>query len=91
MAIGNLPVGNAKAISASANVKSSQGAMLGIFCSSSTSGTITLYDDASTGTSTAIAAVFNVTAGTYYTLPVAFANGLYVVVGGTAAVTVVLV
>ena len=91
MAIGNLPVGNAKAISASANVKSSQGAMLGIFCSSSTSGTITLYDDAATGTSTAIAAVFNVTAGTYYTLPVAFANGLYVVVGGTAAVTVVLV
>jgi hypothetical protein len=91
MAIGNLPVGNAKAISATANVKSSQGAMLGIFCSSSTSGTITLYDDAATGTSTAIAAVFNVTAGTYYSLPVAFANGLYVVVGGTAAVTVVLV
>jgi hypothetical protein len=91
MAIGNLPVGNAKAISATANIKSSQGAMLGIFCSSSTSGTITLYDDAATGTSTAIAAVFNVTAGTYYTLPVAFANGLYVVVGGTAAVTVVLV
>jgi hypothetical protein len=91
MAIGNLPVGSAKAISATANVKSSQGAMLGIFCSSSTSGTITLYDDAATGTSTAIAASFNVTAGTYYSLPVAFANGLYVVVGGTAAVTVVLV
>jgi len=91
MAIGNLSVGNAKPITASANIKSSQGAMLGIFCSSSTSGTITLYDDAATGTSTAIAAVFNVTAGTYYPLPVAFGNGLYVVVGGTAAVTVVLV
>jgi hypothetical protein len=91
MAIGNLPVGNAKAISTTANVKASQGAMLGIFCSSSTSGTITLYDDAATGTSTAIAAVFNVTAGTWYSLPVAFGNGLYVVVGGTAAVTVVLV
>ena len=91
MAIGNLPVGSAKAISATANVKSSQGAMLGIFCSSSTSGTITLYDDASTGTTVPIAAVFNVTAGTYYSLPVAFGNGLYVVIGGTAAVTVVLV
>lgn len=91
MAIGNLQVGNAKAISATANVKSSQGAMLGIFCSSSASGTITLYDDTATGTSVPIAAVFNVTAGNWYPLPVAFGSGLYVVVGGTAAVTVVLV
>lgn len=87
-ALGNL--GSAKAVSASGNVKAVPGGLLGILCSASTSGTVALYDDAATGTTVPIAAAFPVVAGTFYPLPICFANGLNVVLGGTASITLVL-
>jgi hypothetical protein len=59
----------------------------GVFCSSSTSGTLTIYDSASSGTSTTIVGVFNLTANTFYPLPFSAVDGLYFVIGGTAAIT----
>lgn len=75
-------------MSASANVSARPAALTGIFCSSSTSGTATVHDSAATGTGKTIVAVFNLTAGTWYPLPFIASEGLYVVIGGTAAITV---
>lgn len=91
MAIGNLAVGNFRNLSATANIKAGQGALLGVLCSTSTGGTLILYDDAATGTTTPITGTIALVAGQFYTLPVAFANGLYAVVGGTASITVAYV
>ena len=88
MAIGNFDVGVYKNMTASANVKSSQGAMLGFYVNSTTSGTIQFYDDSATGTTTPISGVITPAIG-FHRFPVTFANGLYAVVGGTLNVTVV--
>ena len=77
-----------KQITATTNVCSGDGLLGGIFCSSSTAGTATVYDDAATGTTTKIVDTFNLTAGTFYSLPFGVSNGIYVVLGGTASVTV---
>ncbi|MFI0489345.1 MAG: hypothetical protein ACH344_08710 [Yersinia sp. (in: enterobacteria)] len=90
MPTGTLNYGTPVAISSSKNVLPTDGAMLGIFCSSSSSGTCTIYDSATTGTGTTIVAVFNLTAGTWYELPITCANGFYIVLGGTAAITAVV-
>lgn len=90
MAIGALNVGVPKQISASTNVQPRSGALLGIFCSSSSSGTVTIYDDAATGTSAKIVDTFSATAGTWYPIPACFANGCYIVLGGTASITAVV-
>jgi hypothetical protein len=90
MSIGNLNAGQGKVVSASGNVKASQGALLGIFVSAaSATPTITIYDDAATGTSIPLVSVFTPVAGTWYTIPTGFANGLNVVIGGTVSCTVV--
>ena len=87
--IGNLNVGAFKQLAASANVKSSQGALLGIFVSAATTTpTITIYDDTATGTTTKIVDTFTPVAGTWYPIPVSFATGLYVVISGTVSATV---
>ena len=91
MAIGALNVAGFRRLTASGNVKSSQGAMLGVFCSSSSSGTLQLYDDAATGTTVPITGSISLTAGQFYTLPIAFSSGLNAVVGGTADITVAVV
>lgn len=89
MSIGNLPFVSAHQITVSANVKVGQGGMLGIFVSSaSATPTITVYDDAATGTSTKLVDTFTPVAGTWYPLPFACANGLNVVLGGTISCTV---
>jgi hypothetical protein len=78
-----------KAISASGNVKNTDGLLGGIFVSSAASTpTITIYDDAATGTTTTIVAVFTPVAGTFYPLPFAFSKGLNIVIGGTVTATV---
>lgn len=77
-----------KQLSATANICNSDGLLAGVFCSSSTAGTMTIYDDAATGTSTKIVDTFTMVTGTWYPLPFAFANGIYCVIGGTASVTV---
>jgi hypothetical protein len=89
MSIANLPFVNAKPLVASGNVKSGQGGMLGIFvAAASATPTITVYDDASTGTTTKIVDTFTPVAGTWYPLPFACSNGINVVLGGTVSCTV---
>ena len=77
-----------KNISVTSNVCAADGIMAGVFCSSSSSGTLAIYDDAATGTTTKIVDTFNLVAGTWYPLPFAVANGIYCVIGGTASITV---
>lgn len=92
MAIGNLNVGNPKIISASTNIKVGQGELLGFFVSAaSATPTITVYDDAATGTSTPLVTVFTPAASTWYPIPVGFSAGLYVVISGTVSTTCVYV
>ena len=88
MSIGVLASGAYKQITASANIQSYASNLLGVFCSSSTAGTLTVYDDAGTGTTTKVVDTFTLVAGTFYQLPFGLSKGLYVVIGGTASVTV---
>lgn len=88
MAIGNLNVGTAKNLTASASVKAGQGAMLGFYVNSTTSGTVAFYDDPATGTTLALTGTITPAVG-WHGLPVAFANGLNVVIGATLNVTIV--
>ena len=74
-------------ISASANVQLGRGALGGIFCSSG-SATVTIYDDAATGTTTKLVDTFTPIAGSYTPLPFEFENGCYVVISGTGSFTV---
>lgn len=80
-----------KQLSASGNAVSGDGIMSGVFCSSSSSGTLTIYDDAATGTTNKIVDTFPLVAGTFYPLPIAFSAGLNLVVGGTASFTLLYV
>jgi len=76
-------------ISASANVLSRRGALLGIFVNAaSNTPTITVYDDAATGTSVPLVAVFTPVGATWYPLPFDVQNGVYVVITGTVSCTV---
>ncbi len=88
MAIGNLEVGNYTNKTSSGNIKSGQGAMLGFYVNSTSSGTIIFYDDTSTGTTTPITGTITPSAGWNF-LPVAFSNGLNVVIAKTLNVTIV--
>jgi hypothetical protein len=88
MAIGNFEVGVYRNLTATANVKSSQGAILGFYVNSTTLGTIQFYDDAATATTTAITGLITPAVG-YHELPIAFANGLYAVIANTLNVTIV--
>jgi hypothetical protein len=89
MAIGNLNVGIPKVVSATGNVKATQGAILGIWVSAaSATPTITVYNSATTTTTDPIVTVFTPVAGTWYPIPVTFADGLYIVIGGTVSATV---
>jgi hypothetical protein len=76
-----------KQISASANVCPAPGALAGIFCSSG-SATVTIYDDAGSGTSTKLVDTFTPSPGTFTPLPFEFKNGLNVVISGAGSYTV---
>lgn len=83
-------VGGYKQITATGNVSPIGCKLLGIFVSSSTLGTITIYDSATTTTSTKVVdTTVALTGGTWIPIPVAFASGIYIVVGGTLSATVV--
>lgn len=89
MSVTNLPVGGYKQISATGNVSALPANLIGIFVSAATATpTITVYDDAATGTSTKIVDTFTPTAATWYPLPFSASKGLYVVLGGTVSATV---
>jgi hypothetical protein len=90
MAIGNLQAGSYKNITATGNVQSVSGAMLGFYVNSTTSGTIQFYDSATTTTATPISGVITPSAG-WNTFPACFANGLYAVIANTLNVTIIYV
>jgi len=82
-------VGGYKQISATGNVAPIGSKLLGIFVSAASSTpTITVYDSATTTTTDPVVTVFTPTAGTFYTIPAATENGIYVVIGGTVSATV---
>lgn len=89
MAIGNIDFVTPRQISTSTNVKVGSGGIRNIFVSSvSGSPTITVYDDAATGTTTKIVDTFIPVASASYNLPYGVANGVYVALGGTVSCTV---
>ncbi|MFK4444646.1 hypothetical protein ABH944_004850 [Caballeronia udeis] len=75
-----------KQFSASANMCVGDGIMAGIFVSSTTAGTVTVYDDAATGTTTKIVDTVTLAVG-WNPMPFAFSKGLNIVVGGTLSAT----
>ena len=84
-----LNVGGYKVVSATGNVAPIASKLLGIWVSAASSTpTITVYDSATTTTTDPVATVFTPTAGTFYTIPAATENGIYVVIGGTVSATV---
>ena len=83
-------VGGYKQITATGNVSPIGCKLLGIFVSSSTLGTVTIYDSATTTTTTKVVdTTIALTGGTWVPMPIAFASGIYIVVGGTLSATVV--
>lgn len=82
-----LQTGNYKNLAATANVKSSAGNLLGMLCATTSSGTVILYDSATTTTSKPITGTITLAAGTYYPIPAGFSDGLYAVIANTANIT----
>jgi hypothetical protein len=68
-------------------VKGAPCVLAGILVSSSTGGTIAVYDSATAGVSNPVVAAMPVVAGSYYPIPVGLGNGLYIVVGGALTAT----
>lgn len=92
MSIGNLHTGVPKQVTASGNIKSGQGALLGIFVSAlGTTPTLTIYDDAATGTTTKIVDTFTPVASTWYPMPISVSNGINVVIGGTGTTSITVI
>lgn len=87
MAIGNLAPGNPMLITSTTLLIPRDGALAGFFCSTTSSGTVQLYDSATAATNNAITGVVTLTAGSWYSFNALYRNGLYVVVTGTATVT----
>jgi hypothetical protein len=83
---GSCEVGVFKNLTASANVKPNEGFLLGFYVNSTSAGTIQLYDDPSTGTTTPMSGVITPAIG-FHRFPAAFATGLNVVIGSTLNVT----
>ncbi|MBP7662287.1 MAG: hypothetical protein KA770_00260 [Shewanella sp.] len=74
-------------LSASAQIAVGQVRLGGIFCASSTSGTVKVWD--STAASGDICVnTFAVTAGTYYPIPALLKTGCYITIANTADITV---
>ncbi len=91
MSFGQIEVGNHKNITSTTLIKASQGVMLGFFCNSTSSGTVAFYDTAAADTANAITGTITPSAGTFYRIPVAFANGLRAVIANTLDITAVYI
>lgn len=77
-----------KQMSASATVQSGGGKLGGIFVSAASAApTITVYDNTA-GSGAKLVDTFTPVAGTWYTLPFAYAVGLSIVISGTVSCTV---
>jgi hypothetical protein len=88
MAIGALNIGSYKNATSTGNVSPRAGALLGFYVNSTSSGTIVLYDSATTTTTTVISGTITPAIG-WHSFPVGVANGIYAVIGGTLNVTFV--
>jgi ABC-type nitrate/sulfonate/bicarbonate transport system permease component len=90
MAIGDVWACTPVNISASGLVRPGPGAVVNILVNSSTSGTLTLWDNTSaTGTKITNATVL--TAGSTLSLYATFNTGLFATIGGTADITIMYV
>ena len=78
-------------VTATGNVKAVSGIIVGYLVCSTSSGTITAYDSATTTTTTMLHNTLTPAAGTFIPVKIAFAAGLYLVIGGTISVAVVYV
>ncbi len=88
MPIGTNPSNTYKNMTASTLLKSGQGVLAGFVVSSTTSGTVTIYDSATAATSTDIMlGTITPAAGSTYKLDAAFANGCYIVCANTINLT----
>ena len=76
--------------SASGVLKPIGGSILGFLCTSSSSGTLALYDNPTAGSGNNILPTMNLVAGTFYPFPAKYGSGLYATFGGTASVTFLL-
>lgn len=88
MAIGALNIGSYKNATASGNISPRAGALLGFYVNSTSSGTVALYDSATTTTTTVISGTITPAIG-WHEFPVGVASGIYAVIGGTLNVTFV--
>lgn len=78
-------------LTASALVKTGYGKALGVFCSSSTAGTVKLWNNTA-GSGTVLVNTFSVAAGTFYSFGtdgLDFTTGLFCTIGGTTDIVVV--
>ena len=88
----SLPVaigGSYKNMTATANVSALPATLVGVLCSTTTSGTIQFYDSASTGTSTPITGVITPAAGSFTPIYAATNAGIYAVIANTLNCTVI--
>lgn len=90
---GGMPVaaGNYKHLTATANVKATPGALMGVLSSATTAGTIQFYDSATTTTTIPITGVITPAAGSFTPIPLNFTTGLYAVITGTLDATIIYV
>lgn len=76
-------------VSATGNIRAVPCQLGGVFVSSaSASPSITIYDSATTTTTSKIVDTFTPLAGTYYPLPYSLQSGCYVVIAGTVSCTI---
>lgn len=61
--------------------------LMGIFCASSSSGTVKIWDQTSAAAPICVN-TFSVSAATWYPIPADMVKGIYVTIGGTADITV---
>lgn len=77
-----------KRLTASGLVKNGAGVVSGILCSSSSSGTAQIQDDTSALGTHIVVNTIPLVAGQFYPLGQIMARGIYVVIGGTADISV---
>jgi hypothetical protein len=82
-------VGGYKQFTATGNISPFGASLLGIFVSASTAGSVTIYDSATTTTTTKVIDTVTLVAGTWYPMPVGTTAGIYIVVSGTLSATAV--
>jgi len=78
----------AKPLSASGLVASGAGMMAGILVGTSTALTIKVWDSLTATGTVIVDTTVALTAGTYLTIPAAFATGCYITIGGVGTFTV---